>query len=152
MHACSSASLVICRKEAHSCFMRQRTVTQMRSLRCAVCGCCSTAAAHVVEHGLCLAALACYTLLQHFQSTEVLQFRLCALTRGLHTCQSHCMACFHVHRAWPLPHVDMAAYVPYETLLRSILAAHPFNMDRVARKVGCSSLQFLLLAVAVFWR
>ncbi len=33
--------------------------------------------------------------------------------------------------AWPLPHVDLSSLVPFEALLRSILAAHPFNLDKV---------------------
>jgi hypothetical protein len=33
--------------------------------------------------------------------------------------------------AWPLPHVDLGALVPYEALLRSILAAHPFDLNKV---------------------
>ena len=37
-------------------------------------------------------------------------------------------------RAWPLPHHEMNNWLPYETLLRGILASHPFNMDKVVRQ------------------
>ncbi|EFJ48466.1 hypothetical protein VOLCADRAFT_90713 [Volvox carteri f. nagariensis] len=36
--------------------------------------------------------------------------------------------------AWPLPHTDSSSWLPYETLLRSILASHPFNVDKVIRR------------------
>lgn len=33
--------------------------------------------------------------------------------------------------AWPLPHLDMSNWVPYEAVLRSVLAAHPFVLQKV---------------------
>ncbi|KAG2429832.1 hypothetical protein HXX76_010614 [Chlamydomonas incerta] len=36
--------------------------------------------------------------------------------------------------AWPLPHTAAASWLPYESLLRSVLAAHPFNVEAVARR------------------
>ncbi|KAG2496285.1 hypothetical protein HYH03_005518 [Edaphochlamys debaryana] len=36
--------------------------------------------------------------------------------------------------AWPLPHMPAASWLPYETLLRSVLAAHPFHLDSVINK------------------
>lgn len=35
--------------------------------------------------------------------------------------------------AWPLPHLAMSNWVPYEAMLRSVLAAHPFVIDKVMR-------------------
>lgn len=32
--------------------------------------------------------------------------------------------------AWPLPLVDMKDWVSYESLLRGLLAAHPFNLKQ----------------------
>ncbi|KXZ42057.1 hypothetical protein GPECTOR_214g439 [Gonium pectorale] len=36
--------------------------------------------------------------------------------------------------AWPMPHTDSSAWLPYETVLRSVLASHPFNMDSVIKR------------------
>ncbi|KAG2437068.1 hypothetical protein HYH02_011328 [Chlamydomonas schloesseri] len=36
--------------------------------------------------------------------------------------------------AWPLPHAGATSWLPYESLLRSVLAAHPFNVEAVARR------------------
>jgi len=33
--------------------------------------------------------------------------------------------------AWPLPHLEMSSWVPYESLLRSLLASHPFDIGKV---------------------
>ncbi len=37
--------------------------------------------------------------------------------------------------AWPLPHVDLSTLVPYEALLRSILASHPFDLLKASPRV-----------------
>ena len=36
--------------------------------------------------------------------------------------------------AWPLPHTAAASWLPYESLLRSVLAAHPFNVEAVVKR------------------
>lgn len=48
--------------------------------------------------------------------------------------------------AWPLPHAGMSAWVPYETVLRGVLASHPFVVDKVVKhgiglKLTKSSIQ-----------
>lgn len=36
--------------------------------------------------------------------------------------------------AWPLPSVGVSEWVPYESMLRSILAAHPLNLQKGLQK------------------
>ncbi|GAX80708.1 hypothetical protein CEUSTIGMA_g8143.t1 [Chlamydomonas eustigma] len=35
--------------------------------------------------------------------------------------------------AWPLPHIDMSSWLPYESVLRGILSSHPFNVANVVQ-------------------
>jgi hypothetical protein len=42
--------------------------------------------------------------------------------------------------AWPLPHVGLGALVPYEALLRSVLAVHPFADLAKVRVVNVRSV------------
>lgn len=35
--------------------------------------------------------------------------------------------------AWPLPHLDMSSWLPYESMLRGLLASHPFNIKDVMK-------------------
>lgn len=36
--------------------------------------------------------------------------------------------------AWPLPHVDLSQWVPYESLLRGMITAMPFKIDKINKK------------------
>lgn len=36
--------------------------------------------------------------------------------------------------AWPLPLVGLSDWIPYESMLRSILAAHPLNIQKALQK------------------